>query len=139
MTKKSMHWNGCPIRYSAGIIGDKWTMLIIRDLLFKGKKYYGEFMDEDEYIATNILADRLQKLEEKGIVSKSRDPVKKSRIIYGVTEKGIELVPVLLQMMSWSEKYDPDSDVPKSFIKEFRKSPESFAADIMLNLKKTLE
>ena len=77
-------WYGCPIRYGLGLWGDKWSLLIIRDMIFKGKRYYSEFTEPEESVATNILADRLKKLEAGGIIKKARDPNKKSKILYSL-------------------------------------------------------
>ena len=83
------------MNYAVEALGDKWSLVIFRDMIFWGKKTYGEFLKLDERIATNILADRLAYLEREGLVSKSPDPHDKRKEIYRVTEKGIGLVPML--------------------------------------------
>ena len=90
------------------IFGDKWTLLIIRDLMFFGKRYYREFLESHECIATNILADRLNRLEKEGMVVKSEDPSHKQKIRYSLTEKGIDLLPIIIEIGLWSEKYFDD-------------------------------
>ena len=92
-------WHGCPIRFGLGIFGDKWTLLLVRDLMFKGKRHYGEFTDPEENISTNILADRLARLVENGIVDKRRDDEHRARFVYSLTEKGIDLAPMMLAMI----------------------------------------
>jgi DNA-binding HxlR family transcriptional regulator len=85
-------------------LGDKWSLIIVRDIIFWGKKTYGDFLKSDERIATNILADRLAFLEKEGIISKTPDAADKRKDIYRVTERGLDLVPMLLEMIAWSSK-----------------------------------
>ena len=86
----------CPINFTLEHFGDKWSFLIIRDLMFKGKRHYNEFLEAGEKVSTSVLGDRLKRLEEMGIISKGQDEVKKSRIRYSLTQKGIDLLPILL-------------------------------------------
>ncbi len=131
MTKERKdEWYGCPIRFGMGIFGDKWTLLVIRDLMFKGKKHYSEFTDPEENISTNVLADRLSNLLAHGIVTKQSDPENKSRYIYGLSKKGMDLLPMMLAMIDWSEKYDHRTDVPKAFIRKLRKDPEALMREV---------
>lgn len=97
----------CPQYLALTIIGDKWTLLIIRDMIIEGKKYFNEFLGSKEKIATNILTNRLQFLEKEGIVHKKKDPDHKQKIIYQLTEKGIDLFPILMENARWSLKYMP--------------------------------
>lgn len=120
-----------------GIFGDKWTLLVIRDLMFKGKRYYGEFTDPEENIASNVLADRLKKLEKNGIVTKQRDPAHLSKFIYELTDKGLELMPVMLSIIDWAEKYDAVTEVPPDFIRELRKDRGKFSRKLQASLKKS--
>ena len=92
----------CPVNFAVEALGDKWSLVILRDMIFWGKKTYGEFLKSDEHIATNILADRLAYLEREGLVTKSRDPNDKRKDIYRVTEKAIGLVPMFIEMIAWS-------------------------------------
>jgi DNA-binding HxlR family transcriptional regulator len=117
-----------------GIFGDKWTLLIVRDMMFKGKRYYGEFTDPEEGISTNILADRLGKLVSNGVAEKERDPDNQSKFIYRLTVKGKELLPMMLAMVDWAEKHDPNTEVPKEFIQKLRKDPDSLKKDILIQL-----
>jgi len=132
--KNTKAWSGCPVRFGMSQFGDKWSFLIIRDLMFKGRKYYHDFVEAGEGISTNVLASRLVDLESNGIISKSRDPVKGSRFIYTLTQKGVELMPMMLAMMDWAEKYDADTEVPKEFIKELRNDPNKLKQEIIKNL-----
>jgi DNA-binding HxlR family transcriptional regulator len=96
----------CPVNFAVEILGDKWSLLIIRDIIFWGKKTYGDFLRSDEGIATNILASRLASLEKGGILSKATDAADKRKDVYRVTEKGLDLIPVLIEMVAWSAKND---------------------------------
>lgn len=95
----------CPISSALDIVGDKWTLLILRDLLFLKKKTFTELTQSDEKIASNILSDRLNRLEEMGIISKGKLPDNKKTNIYSLTEKGIDFLPVMVEYILWSEKH----------------------------------
>jgi len=107
----------CPINYALEIFGDKWTLLIVRDIVYSGKKTHGEFLKSDEHIATNILADRLKHLECQGITTKTIDPNDKRREIFALTEKGLALIPLLLDLQSWSNLFGPE-DINRSALFE---------------------
>lgn len=95
----------CPLNFGLEIFGDKWSLLIIRDLMFFGKRYYNEFLSSAECISTNILAERLTMLEKEKIIKKHKDPAHKQKVLYSLTEKGIDLAPVIINIGLWSEKY----------------------------------
>ena len=97
----------CPISFTLDFLGDKWTILILRDMMFSGKVSYGEFLQSDEGIATNILADRLSLLEKNDFVIKSISAENKSKFIYNLTDKGIALLPIVIEMMVWGSKFNP--------------------------------
>ena len=107
------------------MLGDKWSLLIIRDMLF-GKKTYTEFANSPEKIASNILADRLKKLEETGIVSKSKIPGNRKSNKYALTQKGIDLIPVLMEMIVWTDTHIPDhiADFTKEYAASYRSNRE---------------
>jgi len=134
--KKTKSWSGCPVRFGMSQFGDKWSFLIIRDLMFKHRKYYHEFLSAGEGISTNILAARLLDLELNGIIDKSVDPIKGSRFIYALTSKGLDLMPMMLAMMDWSEKYDDDTEVPKEFIGKLRNDLAGLKSEILKGLTK---
>ncbi len=119
--KQILRKSDCPINFALELFGDRWTFLIVRDLMFKGKHYYGEFLQSEEKIATNILADRLSLLESNGIINKSSDPSHKQKIMYRLTQKGIDLVPVLIEFIMWSAKYDKDSAADLEFINSVKR------------------
>jgi DNA-binding HxlR family transcriptional regulator len=96
----------CPISCSLDVFGDKWSLLIIRDIMLRGKLSYSEFLTSEEKIATNILANRLSVLEAEGILLKQVSPANKSKFIYSLTEKGIDLLPIIIEIMDWGAKYN---------------------------------
>ncbi len=99
--------SACPVSSSLDILGDKWMLLLLRDMLFADKSTYGEFLQSAEKIATNILADRLALLESQELVSKEIAADKKSKFTYRLTEKGIDLLPVVVELMLWGTRYCP--------------------------------
>ena len=124
----------CPINFGLEIFGDKWTFLIVRDLMFKGKHYYGEFLQSEEKMATNLLADRLSLLEKSGIVTKTVDEKHKSKQVYKLTQKGIELLPILTEIILWSSKYDPLTTVDKTFVERAKEDRESLFDEVASGL-----
>lgn len=124
----------CPISSTLDILGDKWTLLIIRDLMFKEKKTYGEFLQSEEKIATNILADRLFVLEKNGIVEKSAFPGSKVKNLYRLTPKGIDLMPTLLEMILWGDKYFEIPEPIHRLAQEIRKNKTAMMTGILERL-----
>jgi DNA-binding HxlR family transcriptional regulator len=103
--------SGCPINLTLEVVGDKWSLLIIRDMIFGNRRHFRELLvKSEEGIASNILADRLKMLLAQGIITKAEDPSHKQKAIYSLTEKGIELLPVLAQMSGWGRKHLPVSE-----------------------------
>jgi DNA-binding HxlR family transcriptional regulator len=96
----------CPVNFAVETLGDKWSLVILRDIIFWGKRSYSEFLKSDEKIATNILAGRLEYLESEGLVEKVAHDTDKRKEVYNVTELGLGLVPVFLEMIAWSAKYE---------------------------------
>lgn len=99
--------SGCPVSLGLDIFGDRWTLLVIRDLMFSGKRHFREILSSSEGISSNILADRLKLLLEEGLVTKANDPSHQQKAIYSLTEKGIALLPVLMEISRWSYMYRP--------------------------------
>ena len=120
----------CPINFTLEHFGDKWSFLIIRDLMFKGKRHYNEFLEAGEKVSTSVLGDRLKKLEELGIISKGEDHVKKSRIRYSLTQKGIDLLPILLEMIIWGGLKDELTESPKEFMDQALGNREALLKEI---------
>jgi DNA-binding HxlR family transcriptional regulator len=132
--KKQNRRSDCPINFALEIFGDKWTLLIIRDLMFKGKHYYGEFLQSEEKMATNILADRLSLLEQSGIVTKTVDEQHKSKQVYKLTPKGIDLLPTLTEVILWSAKHDDRSAVDQIFVEKAQKDRGSLFNEVTAHL-----
>jgi len=124
------HRSQCPVTFALDSFGDKWSLLIVRDLMLRGRRTYGEFLDARDGIATNILANRLKSLESKGIITKSRDSENRSRYLYALTEKGLDLAPIILDMIRWSANYDPTTGASKAFLKRLRKDFDGIILDI---------
>jgi DNA-binding HxlR family transcriptional regulator len=126
--------SNCPINFVLETFGDKWTLLVVRDLMFKGKTRYGDFLESAEGISTNILADRLQRLEEHGIIVKEI-AVDKRSAIYRLTEKGKDLLPIMLEITAWSAKHDARTNPPSTFVRMLRNARAQLAASILAKLK----
>ena len=99
----------CPINLGLEIFGDAWTLLVLRDMMFAGKRHFRELLHSDEGISSNILADRLKRLCDRGILTKRDDPTHKQKAIYSLTERGIALLPVLLHVGAWSRAHLPET------------------------------
>jgi DNA-binding HxlR family transcriptional regulator len=97
----------CPISTALELVGDRWTLLVIRDLMFAGKRHFREFLQSEEAISSNVLADRLNSLVENGIVTRRDDPTHTQKAIYSLTGKGLELLPVLIAMSAWTQQHYP--------------------------------
>jgi DNA-binding HxlR family transcriptional regulator len=116
MKHKYQRRSDCPINFALETFGDPWSLLIIRDMIYFGKHTYGEFLDSEEGIATNILASRLAHLEQQGILEKKRSETEKRKEIYTLTEKGLDLIPVLAEIANWSAMHDPCTGAPAAWI-----------------------
>lgn len=125
----------CPINTTQELLGDKWSLLVVRDIMFMGKKYYGEFLNSPEKISTNILADRLVKLEDAGVITKTTDKDNLSKYIYTLTTKGIDLMPMLFEMIAWGDKYITPSKLPKEFLRRLKSDKENLLREFMKKLK----
>lgn len=125
----------CPISGALDIIGDKWTLLIVRDLIFFCKRYYGDFQNSPEKIATNILSDRLKRLEECNIISRRQDPANARKVIYMPTEKCLDLVPLIMEMVCWGAKHTPGSNAHEDLIQRFQQDRAGFIAEIHQSLR----
>lgn len=99
------HRSGCPINLSLEIFGDRWSLLILRDIIFGGKRHFRELLRSEEGISTNILADRLKFLVEQGMLTRADDPTHKQKAIYSLTEKSITIVPILAHLGAWGSRW----------------------------------
>ncbi len=124
----------CPISYTLDIVGDKWSLLIIRDLLLKDKCFYGDFLNSPEGMATNILADRLKKLKYAAIIDSKPGQVKKSKIEYTLTQKGMNLLPVILEIIAWGAKYDDDTITSSEFVQRIKTDRTALMLEILQKL-----
>jgi len=103
------HRSGCPINLTLEILGDKWSLLILRDMLFFGKRRFRELLQSEEGISSNILADRLKRMVDEGLLTRGSDPTHRQKVIYSLTEKSIALTPVLAQIAIWGRHHTPVS------------------------------
>lgn len=124
------HDTGCLVAYGLDTFGDRWTLLVLRDMMLYGKRRYGEFLASDEQIATNILASRLKHLECEGIITKERDPENRRSFVYSLTDKGQELASVILEIMRWSGRYNPTNDRRRKLLDRIEKDRDGVLADI---------
>jgi DNA-binding HxlR family transcriptional regulator len=118
--------SGCPLNASVEVLGDRWSLLIIRDMMLRGFRSYKEFLTSYEKIATNILADRLRKLEEHGIITTERDCSDGRKVIYRLTAKGMDLAPVLTEMVLWAAAHEDIGN--QGLVHEMQKDKASFLA-----------
>jgi DNA-binding HxlR family transcriptional regulator len=118
---KSKHRSGCPVCVSLEQFGDRWSLLIIRDMMVRGYRTFREFQRAGEGIATNVLSSRLRKLEAAGIVSAERSAEDGRSIHYRLTEKGIALAPMMLELLLWAAKYE-DTAAPCGFVEQMEKN-----------------
>ena len=130
--KKPPRRSSCPINVSLEIFGDRWSLLIIRDLMLRSYRTYKEFLSSDEGIATNILAERLQRLEAAGIITTSRNAEDRRKVVYRLTEKGIDLAPILVELVLWSARHE-ETGAPPAAIRKMRAKREQFLAGIRRN------
>jgi DNA-binding HxlR family transcriptional regulator len=122
--------SNCPIACALDLIGDRWTLIVLRDLIMARKRYFQELLDSNEGIATNILASRLKVLEATGLVTRHMDPAQARRVIYAPTEKAVDLLPVLIELVRWSMKYNSGSAAPAHFVRRLAEDPAGLIADL---------
>jgi DNA-binding HxlR family transcriptional regulator len=126
---QSKRRSGCPVSISLEIFGDRWSLLIIRDLMVRGFRTFTEFEQSGEGIATNILAERLQKLEAAGIITAKVEQTDGRRVNYRLTEKGIDLAPVLLELLIWGARHE-ETGAPCAVIVKMEKNREEVLAEV---------
>jgi DNA-binding HxlR family transcriptional regulator len=120
--------SGCPLNASVEMLGDRWSLLILRDMILRGSETFNEFLHSDEKIATNILADRLRRLESYGIISSKQDPADGRKMIYVLTSKGIDLAPVLTEMVLWAARHEETGNQP--LVRQMRTAKERLLAEV---------
>lgn len=121
--------SSCPISFAADVFGDAWTLLVLRDLVLFRRQYFSELLGMEEGIATNILSDRLKRLESYDVVASQPDPKDGRRTIYRPTEKGIALIPVLLEISAWSLESGAVKAGPPDFCQRFRANRDKVIAE----------
>ena len=127
--KKNLgHRSGCPVSVSLEVFGDRWSLLIVRDMMVRGYRTFKQFQESGEGIATNILADRLQRLEKAGIVSSTPDENDGRKLNYRLTEKGIDLAPVMLELLIWGARHE-NTGAPPEVIDHLAKNREEVLAE----------
>jgi len=126
----------CPISLALDVIGDRWSLLIVRDLMFAGKRYYRELMRSDEGISSNILAERLARLVEVGVLSRTDDPAHKHKAIYSLTPMGIDLLPIVAQLGIWGQKYMPVTPETGAQAKRLEKGGQALLKKIQADLRR---
>lgn len=123
----------CPVSVALDLLGDKWSLLIIRDMILFDKHYFGEFVAAAESISTNLLTDRLRRLERVGIVTRSIDPSNAAKVRYSLTPMGIDLLPMMLQLIVWGGKHFQTA-APASFLKRLQSNPKAVEAEFRKKL-----
>jgi DNA-binding HxlR family transcriptional regulator len=120
--------SGCPLNASVEIFGDRWSLLIIRDMMLHGFRSYTQFLDSYEGIATNILANRLKKLEGYGIIARQQDSLDRRKLIYTLTEKGMDLAPLLTEMVLWAAVHEKTQN--PELIRQIKKDKQKFLVSV---------
>lgn len=121
--------SGCPIAITLDLLGDQWSLLVVRDLMFHGRRTFGEFAAAGEGVATNILTERLERLEAAGIIARTADPADRRRRIYCLTAKGIDLAPVLVEMVLWAARHER-TDAPRALVARMRRDRAGFLEEL---------
>jgi len=134
--KHDCRQSGCGVAYGLDVFGDKWTLVVVRDMIMWGKRRFNELLACREKIASNILADRLKRLEDECIITKRQDPENESKSIYELTPKGKELIPVILEVLCWGSKHAPNSNSPAELIRWVKKDRDGVTKAILESLKK---
>lgn len=116
--------------YAASIFGDRWSMLILRDLLFAGRRHFKDMLSAGEGIASNILTSRLKYLTDMGLLSRQPDPANRRQIVYGLTPMGLDLTPALVEIVLWSARHDQDTAMPKEFVARAKEDRAGLIDDI---------
>lgn len=132
--KTSERRSTCPINYFVEIFGDKWMLLLLRDLMFEGKKSFLEFRASAEKISSAVLTEKLNTLLKEGIVSKVTSPKNASKFLYLLTDKGIELVPNMVEFLTWGSRYNPDGG-PKLLLDRIKQSKKKAIIELQEKLK----
>jgi DNA-binding HxlR family transcriptional regulator len=126
--------SACPIVGALDLLGDRWSLLIVRDLMFKGLREYGQFLSAGEGISTNILAERLDRLMCAGVIVRTEHPSNGKKYIYRLTEKGVDLAPLMIELVGWGAKYVPDNAAPAAVVQQMRTAREKIVQQLRVSL-----
>jgi len=126
--KRARRRSGCPLNASVEMLGDRWSLLIIRDMMLLGYRSFKQFLNSHERIASNILTDRLRRLEAYGIISSAPDPTDGRKLTYSLTQKGIDLAPVLTEMVLWAAAHEDTGNQP--LVRLIKKDKAKFNAEV---------
>jgi DNA-binding HxlR family transcriptional regulator len=121
--------SGCPLNASVEMLGDRWSLLIIRDMMLLGYRSFKQFLHSHEHIATNVLADRLRRLQAYGIISSAPDPADGRKLVYLLTPKGLGLAAVLTEMVLWAAAHEDTGNQP--LVRRIRKDKQKFLDDVL--------
>ncbi len=128
--QNKMRQSGCPVAFSLDTFGDRWSLLVIREIMLLGKTTYSDFQNIDEGIASNVLADRLKHLEAEGILAKHRDPDNRRSYIYSLTEKGRDLASIMIEIILWGGRHDQRPQAIRRAVDEIKKDRDGFEENI---------
>ena len=126
----------CPVSFALDLFGDTWSLLVIRDMVFEGKRRYNDFLTSEEGIATNILSNRLLSLEHAGIIKKIPDVQHPKKSVYLLTDAGINLLPILVELVLWSTEYDPQECPPDAFVRSAKRDKTGLIRKMKADIKK---
>jgi DNA-binding HxlR family transcriptional regulator len=131
--KRTSRRSNCPINFALQTFGDAWSLLVIRDLMFTDRRTYTDFLGAEERIATNVLADRLQRLQAQGLIRREGTG---RGAMYALTEKGLDLLPAMLELISWSARYDRRTAAPADFVAGIRRDAVGVATELRTQLRR---
>ena len=134
--KHDCRQSGCGVAYGLDVFGDKWTLVVVRDMILLCKRHFNELLASPEKMASNILADRLKRLEEECVVTKTQDPENESKFVYELTPKGKELIPLILEVLLWGSKHAPNPTAPAELVRWVKKDRDGVTKAILECLKK---
>nr|WP_294950173.1 helix-turn-helix domain-containing protein [uncultured Mucilaginibacter sp.] len=129
---------GSPVSAALDIIGDRWSLVIIWDMIMNDRNTYNELLKSNPGIATNVLASRLARLEAAGILTKADHPDSKAKILYRLTHKGIDLLPALVELMLWAHAYLPVQSAGDAYIKLLKQNKDAFVKRIVADMKEKM-
>lgn len=122
--------SSCPISFALELVGDKWTLVVLRDLILARKRYFQELLDSPEGIASNILAARLKQLEATGMIKREADPEHGRRVVYSPTSMALDLLPVLVELMRWGMAHNPKTAAPAEIVRRLKQDRDGFIAEV---------